>query len=481
MLGAQSDERLVKLARAGQERAFAVIVERYRPELSAFARRLSPDGRAEDIVQQAFLSAFAALRSGADVKHLRGWLYRIVRNAAARSQAPLCMPLDGSTASGESVEDVVQQRVIAMDALAELGRLPTRQRQAMVGTALDGRGRAEVATSMGVSEGAVRQLVHRARARIRTAVTALVPWPLVKWLPAARPGSGGSVNVAAGVGAASSGGLALKLGIVLASGAVGAVAVDIDGGGQRPDRAGSRAAARIVHPQAVRDDQVLTVAVVARAPVRVDRSQRSRTAGQLAVVAPSLRGRRGGDDAAAHPAHRQDGGAGSGLWGSDYGNGRGSSWGGGRGSGSRGGAGSSWGAGAGSSWGSGAGSRYGDGGRGVAGPSFSGPQAVIASDGGSTRVGDWSGRPASTASDSGFGSGSGAAYRSGSGPGFGAGSVPAPAPGSGPAPVPGSGAGPAPGSGPAPASGSGAGYRSADVGSVPGNPGSSPAGGGLSR
>ena len=70
-----------------------VIVERYRPELLVFARRLSSEGRGEDIVQQAFLSAFAALRSGTEVRHLRGWLYRIVRNAAVASHAPVCVPL----------------------------------------------------------------------------------------------------------------------------------------------------------------------------------------------------------------------------------------------------------------------------------------------------------------------------------------------------------------------------------------------------
>ena len=71
-LSSQPDERLVSLARAGSEPAFVVIVERYRPELYAFAHRLSSEGTGEDIVQQAFLSAFAALRSGAEVRHLRG-------------------------------------------------------------------------------------------------------------------------------------------------------------------------------------------------------------------------------------------------------------------------------------------------------------------------------------------------------------------------------------------------------------------------
>jgi RNA polymerase sigma factor (sigma-70 family) len=220
-LRSQSDERLVNLARAGHVRAFGAIVERYGPELAAFARRLSPDGRGEDLVQQAFLSAFAALRAGSDVKHLRGWLYQIVRNASARERPARVVPLDGSIPAPDTVEDVVAQRALALGALAELGRLPDRQREAMVGTALDGLARADVARSMGLTEGAVRQLIHRARRTVRSAVTALTPWPLASWLAAARP--------ARSVGAASAGGVAVKLGVVVASGtlATGIAAVAI--------------------------------------------------------------------------------------------------------------------------------------------------------------------------------------------------------------------------------------------------------------
>ena len=228
-LSSQSDERLVSLAQAGHERAFVAIVERYRPELLALARRLCPDGRAEDVVQQVFLSAFAALRSGAEVKHLRGWLYRIARNAATRSRAPLSLPLDGGTASAESVEDIVEQRAVAMAALAELARLPTRQRQAMVDSALAGMPRAEVASSMGLTEGAVRQLVHRARMALRTAVTAVTPWPVARWFAAMHSDVPGPAELTAGAGVASTGGVTIKLGALLASGTLvtGVAAVDL--------------------------------------------------------------------------------------------------------------------------------------------------------------------------------------------------------------------------------------------------------------
>ena len=84
------DERLVSLARAGHEPAFVAIVERYRPELHVLARRLSSEGRGEDIVQQAFLTRSRRCAPGVEVRHLRGWLYRIVRNAANRVACPRC-------------------------------------------------------------------------------------------------------------------------------------------------------------------------------------------------------------------------------------------------------------------------------------------------------------------------------------------------------------------------------------------------------
>ncbi len=84
LLAAQTDERLVALTRAGHERAFAAIVERYRRPLVGFAGRIAPDSRAEDIVQQALTSAWAALAAGAEVAHLRGWLHQIVRHEAIR-------------------------------------------------------------------------------------------------------------------------------------------------------------------------------------------------------------------------------------------------------------------------------------------------------------------------------------------------------------------------------------------------------------
>jgi RNA polymerase sigma factor (sigma-70 family) len=223
LLTSKSDEQLVRLASAGNERAFAAIVERYGQELYRLACRMRLQGRAEDVVQQTFLSAFAALRSGTEIKHLRGWLYRILRNEVIRahSRAVVEVELEAASVASEPLEDASQRRLLALDALSSIAALPTRQRDALVATALGGQSRAAVADSMGVSEGAVRQLMHRARASVRAAVAAVIPAPPAPWLLATRGGAGPSqAELAVGAGTASASGLALKVGAILASGVV---------------------------------------------------------------------------------------------------------------------------------------------------------------------------------------------------------------------------------------------------------------------
>jgi RNA polymerase sigma factor (sigma-70 family) len=224
LLDAERDDQLVRQVQTGHEAAFAAIVRRYERELQAHARRLSADGRGEDAVQQAFLNAFAALQSGREVRHLRGWLHQILRHEVTRARVPVEAPLEATVACAETLEDTVARRATAHAALAELSALPDRQRDALLGTAVFGFPRAHVARTMGLSEGAVRQLVHRARLRLREAATAVIPFPLVKLFGAARSGIDANPEAALGAGtaasAAASGGLAIKVGALLASGAL---------------------------------------------------------------------------------------------------------------------------------------------------------------------------------------------------------------------------------------------------------------------
>jgi RNA polymerase sigma factor (sigma-70 family) len=249
LLRSQSDERLITLARDGHDRAFTTLIERYRPELLAFARRLNSDGRAEDILQQALLGAFAAVRSGTEVNHVRGWLYQIVRNAATKARSSRDLPLDDAVVVAEPLEDVVQRRATALSALTELGRLPERQRDALVAVALNGRAGADVAVTMGLSEGALRQLVHRARATLRGALTAVTPWPLARWLAAM--GGAPAPDIVAGAGFASAGGITAKVGALLATGLLASTVTVLPSGNHAPRAASRSRPSRAGHTAAI--------------------------------------------------------------------------------------------------------------------------------------------------------------------------------------------------------------------------------------
>ncbi len=241
LLRSQSDERLVALAREGRERAFTLLVERHRRPLLVLAHREVGEGRAEDAVQQGLLQAWSALARGARVEHPRAWLHQIVRHAAWKGAAGAdadAEPLDPEWAGGRTADAEVEGRLDLDALLVGMAALPERQRAAIVQTEWEGRSREEIAGSLGLSEGAVRQLVHRARSSLRTAVTVLTPTPLAAW--AARSmGNDGLVSRLGDVLAPAAGtGALVKIStVVIASGAVatGVSEVRDHGATQRPD------------------------------------------------------------------------------------------------------------------------------------------------------------------------------------------------------------------------------------------------------
>ena len=229
LLQAQPDERLLALAGAGHEPAFEALVRRYRRALLAYCRRLTgPDTSAEDILQQALLQAWRALGAGVEVRDARAWLYRIVHNAAISSVRGAGEPPAelGNAIRAVGVEQLVEQRMAAREALAGLAALPALQREVMVETALEGRSHEEVATALGLSSGSVRGLIYRARAALRAAAAALIPGPLLSW--AARQDVAPRTGAAALAGGSSAGvaGAVFKGGaIVTVAGAIAGTAV----------------------------------------------------------------------------------------------------------------------------------------------------------------------------------------------------------------------------------------------------------------
>ena len=251
LLRTQSDSRLVALAADGHDRAFEAIVERYRRPLQRYLRRLLSEPLAEDVLQASFVRAWQALRAGTDVRDLRPWLYRIAHNQALNTlrAAGSALPPVAAELPAISLEAEVERREKLRAALDGIEALPDRQRAALVAIAVADRPHADVARELGMSDGALRQLLLRARTTLRAAATALTPYPLMSWLAGGQEATAARVaEVAVGAGSA---GVAIKASAaVLAAGAVVAGGPALRGDHQ-PARAKAASAAPEAHRQSV--------------------------------------------------------------------------------------------------------------------------------------------------------------------------------------------------------------------------------------
>ncbi len=173
------DPALVHHVRRGDDRAFEAIVDRYQPLLVAYARQLMGGAHhdAEEAVQDVFVKALAALRRDERDMALKPWLYAIARNRCLDNLrkpvrtvdlAPLEPVLHARDASGDPHSGaVLREELRAL--VGDLGRLPARQRAALVMHELGDRSHADIARELGVSTGASKALVCRARGALADA------------------------------------------------------------------------------------------------------------------------------------------------------------------------------------------------------------------------------------------------------------------------------------------------------------------------
>jgi RNA polymerase sigma factor (sigma-70 family) len=161
------DERLATLVHAGDEAAFEVLYDRHHASLLAFCRHmLSSREDGEDALQQTFVRAHRALRAGRLPDAVRPWLFAIARNRcrtmlAARREA--AVPVEDLEPGFDGLADDVRRRADLRELVADLGRLPDDQREALVLFELGDLSHAEIAAAIGCPAGKVKALVFQAR------------------------------------------------------------------------------------------------------------------------------------------------------------------------------------------------------------------------------------------------------------------------------------------------------------------------------
>ena len=182
-----SDETLVALAAAGDDRAFEALVERYQDRVYRLACRLTSDTEAPDVLQETFLQVYRNLPAFRGDSRVGTWIYRIATNACLmhrRTQAR--RPTESLEAflprfdkagvhvdtpeqlrTTSTLEDRLDRATLAAHARLAIARLPDLYREAFVLRDLEELSTAEVAEALGIEPAAVRQRVHRARLMLR--------------------------------------------------------------------------------------------------------------------------------------------------------------------------------------------------------------------------------------------------------------------------------------------------------------------------
>jgi RNA polymerase sigma-70 factor (ECF subfamily) len=172
------DRDLVERAKQGDKDAFTALVVQYGDRLFSVAYRILRDTtRAEDAVQQTFLTAWRELRRLRDDDRLEAWLYRLLVNACfaeirhtRRWQPGLRVITDPEIAPSS---DDTQVSVALRDELERaFRRLSGDQRAVLAMHHYLGLSGAEIAETLGLSRGTVRSRLHYARQQMRAAIEA---------------------------------------------------------------------------------------------------------------------------------------------------------------------------------------------------------------------------------------------------------------------------------------------------------------------
>jgi RNA polymerase sigma factor (sigma-70 family) len=167
---------LVEAARGGDERAFGELYERYCRRIFAYVLSIVRDpGRAEDIVQDVFISALRRMRSSDRAISFKPWIYEIAKNACIDELRRVQRTREVSIeqGSGEQLASADPSPVTSFERGQQLAilngafrGLSERQHRVMVLRELEGLSYAEIAARTGMTVPMVESTLLRARRRL---------------------------------------------------------------------------------------------------------------------------------------------------------------------------------------------------------------------------------------------------------------------------------------------------------------------------
>jgi RNA polymerase sigma-70 factor (ECF subfamily) len=177
--GEQSDEGIVRAVLDGNTALFELLMRRYNERLYRTARAITRDDReAEDVMQQAYVNAYANLRQFKGQAQFATWLTRIAINEALARvrRRGRYEPFEDDPLNEEIVVSMRANPDPERQAFAgelrdllewAIDALPGGSREVFMLRDVEGLSTADTAASLGVSEDVVKTRLSRARTALR--------------------------------------------------------------------------------------------------------------------------------------------------------------------------------------------------------------------------------------------------------------------------------------------------------------------------
>ena len=173
-----TDSELAALALSGRQAAYTALLARYREPVFRVVRATIGDSDAAvDVTQEAFVSAFAALKGYDSDRPFKTWISRIAinkcrdwaRRRKVRQFFSFALPIEAAASVAEdtfTAEQQISDRAELARVQAAITTLPRAIREPLVLRTIEGMTQAEVAQILGISEKAVETRLYRARGRL---------------------------------------------------------------------------------------------------------------------------------------------------------------------------------------------------------------------------------------------------------------------------------------------------------------------------
>lgn len=177
-----TDAELVVKTRAGDNKAFEILVRRYQKLVyNVIYQMIRNHDSASDLTQETFLKAYKALPSFDSAKSFKPWLLKIATNSTLNTirnqkglqslEELLEINPQAEPASTEDVEKEVEWRVSQHMLFDALGQLPIQQRKTFVLRYQHDLPYEEIAEISELSVSSVKSLLFRARENLRKILT----------------------------------------------------------------------------------------------------------------------------------------------------------------------------------------------------------------------------------------------------------------------------------------------------------------------